>query len=241
MNKKYAAITFGIMCFLLTVGIIIQINTIKDATKTLGMGNTKNDLRDEVLKWKERYDSTYSTLLKEEEILETKRTEATKNNENSTYTEEEIKNANKLLGLTDVSGSGITLTIADSKIDTTQGLGVIDVKYLLVHSTDLVKIINELKNAGAEAISINDERIVLTTAITCDGNVILANGEKIGSPFVIKAIGNPEILSGALTRPGGYLELMRSDGIQIELRKSDNITIKKYSGVLKSKYLQNAD
>lgn len=240
MNKKYAAIAFGIMCFLLTFGIILQMNTIKDATKTLGIGDTKNGLRDEVLKWKERYDTTYSSLLKEEENLELKRTEATKNNENSTNTEDEIKKANKLLGLTDVSGSGISLTIADSKTDTTQGIGVIDVKYLLVHSTDLVKIINELKNAGAEAISINDERVVLTTAITCDGNVILVNGEKIGSPFVIKAIGNSESLSGALNRPGGYLELLKADGIQVELKKSSNITIKKYSGVLKSKYLENA-
>ena len=238
MNKKYVAITIGIMCFLLTTGICIQLNTIKEATKTVGVENTKNALRDEVLKWKEKYDSTYASLTREEEELEKIRTEATKNDANSSKLEEEIKTADKLLGLTDVTGQGIEITIADSETETPQILGgVLDVKYLLVHSTDLIQIVNELKNAGAEAISINDERIVLTTSITCDGNVVLINGEKIGSPFVIKAIGQPESLAG-LTRPGGYLEIMERDGIEIYIKKSDNITIKKYNGVLKSKYLK---
>ena len=238
MNKKYVAITIGIMCFLLTTGICIQLNTIKEATKTVGVENTKNALRDEVLKWKEKYDSTYASLTREEEELEKIRTEATKNDANSSKLEEEIKTADKLLGLTDVTGQGIEITIADSETETPQTLGgVLDVKYLLVHSTDLIQIVNELKNAGAEAISINDERIVLTTSITCDGNVVLINGEKIGSPFVIKAIGQPESLAG-LTRPGGYLEIMERDGIEIDIKKSGNITIKKYNGVLKSKYLK---
>ena len=238
MNKKYVAITIGIMCFLLTTGICIQLNTIKEATKTVGVENTKNALRDEVLKWKEKYDSTYASLTREEEELEKIRTEATKNDANSSKLEEEIKTADKLLGVTDVTGQGIEITIADSETETPQILGgVLDVKYLLVHSTDLIQIVNELKNAGAEAISINDERIVLTTSITCDGNVVLINGEKIGSPFVIKAIGQPESLAG-LTRPGGYLEIMERDGIEIDIKKSGNITIKKYNGVLKSKYLK---
>lgn len=240
MNKKYVSITIGIMCFLLTLGIIVQLNTIKEANNTLGTNSSKdNGLRDEVLRWKERYDSTYSSLLREQKELEEKRAEATKNDSNSENLEEELKTANKLLGLTDVTGKGIIITIADSTTQTSQamGLGIIDVSNLLVHSTDLIKIVNELKNAGAEAISINDERITLTTSIMCDGNVVLINGQKIGSPFVIKAIGIPESLAG-LNRPGGYLEFMKDDGIQIDVKKSDKITINKYSGVLSSKYLK---
>lgn len=240
MNKKYVTITIGIMCFLLTLGIVVQLNTIKEANKALGTSsNAENGLRDEVLKWKEKYDSTYSSLLREQKELENKRAEATKNDSNSAKLEEELKTANKLLGLTDVTGSGVIITIADNQSTTSQTLGVIDANYLLVHSSDIIQIINELKNAGAEAISVNDERIVLTTSITCDGNVVLVNGEKIGSPFVIKAIGNPELLSN-LTRPGGFLEIMKQDGIQVELKKSDKVSIAKYNGVLTSKYLTNA-
>lgn len=238
MNKKYVAITIGIMCFLLTIGIVIQLNTIKEANKTLGIGNSaENGLRDEVLKWKEKYDSTYASLLKEQKELENKRTEATKNDSNSAKLEEELKTANKLLGLTDVTGAGVIITIADNQTVTSQTLGiVVDTNSILVHSSDIIQIVNELKNVGAEAISINDERIVLTTSITCDGNVVLVNGEKLGSPFVIKAIGNPEILSN-LTIPGGFLDQLKSDGVQVELKKSDKINISKYNGVITSKYL----
>lgn len=238
MKKIHVAITIGIMCFLLTIGIIIQVNTINEAGNTIGTSKLNDNLKDEVLRWKERYDSTYSVLLKEQTELESVREAVTKRDTNSEGYEKEIKTANKILGLTDVNGTGITITIADSQITNSQLAGIIDVDSLLVHYSDLIQVINELKNAGAEAISVNDERIVPTTAITCDGNVILVNGQKIGSPFVIKAIGNPEMLLG-ITRPGGYISLMEGDGIEINIKKSDNITISKYNGVISSKYLKN--
>ncbi len=238
MNKKHVAITLGIMCFLLTLGIVVQLNTIKEATKTVG--NTKNELRDDVLRWKEKYDSTFTELTREKEDLENKRTQATKNDTNSKQLEEELKTANKLLGQTDVTGKGIIITVADSNKEIIQNLESVNTMELLVHSTDIIQIINELKNAGAEAISVNDQRIVLTTSITCDGNVILVNGQKIGSPFVIKAIGYPATLLG-VNRPGGFLEIMQSQGINVNVKQSENIKILKYDGVLSSKYLKNAD
>lgn len=69
----------------------------------------------------------------------------------------------------------------------------------MVHDEDLRRIINEMKNSGAEAISINDQRIVATTAIVCSGAVATVNGVKLNSPFEIKAIGNKASLS-AITR-----------------------------------------
>ena len=54
---------------------------------------------------------------------------------------------------------------------------------VLVHYDDLLQVVNALNNAGAEAISINGQRVITTTAITCEGNVIKVNGEKISSIF----------------------------------------------------------
>ena len=130
-----------------------------------------------------------------------------------------------MLGSTDVTGDGVIIHLEDS-ID-------------LVHDIDIITIVNELKNAGAEAISINDQRVVTTTAITCDGNVVLINGQKIGTPFTILAIGYPEKLMGALSRPGGYIEILNEDGVYAEIRKSNNIKIPKYSGVITYKYMRN--
>ena len=110
----------------------------------------------------------------------------------------------------------------------------------MVHDKDILKIVNELKNAGAEAISINDQRVVLTTSIICGGNVININGEKIGSPFVIKAIGLPETMAN-LSRPGGYLSELEDRKLKVDLKKSNDITIPKYMGVLNFKYINSVN
>jgi len=106
---------------------------------------------------------------------------------------------------------------------------------LLVHDGDLIQVINELFNAGAEAISINGQRIVSTTSIECDGNVVKVNGTKIGTPFEITAIGYPEQLAG-ISRPGGYLEILESRGVIINLTKQNSVKVPKYAGTLKYNY-----
>ena len=100
-----------------------------------------------------------------------------------------------------------------------------------MHDEDLRQIVNELKNTGAEAISINGQRIVLTTAITC-------SDIKLNSPFEIKAIGNTATLSG-ITRPGGYLSIMEDEGIIATFEQSNNITIPKYVGINSPKFMHN--
>lgn len=62
-------------------------------------------------------------------------------------------------------------------------------------------------------------------------NVAQINGEKVGAPFIIKAIGNSETLYEALNRPGGYIELLNESGIVSNIKKSNNITIEKYNGI----------
>ena len=235
-TKTQLAIVLFIMCMLLTGAICIQIKTIKNSESEVGTSTTENSLRDEVLKWKDRYENMYDRLQNAENKLEKDREEIANKNENATEVESELKNANILLGLTQVQGTGITITIQDNQSITEEA--VFDISYYLVHDEDLREVVNELKNAGAEAISINDQRIISTTSITCDGNVILVNGEKISSPFVIKAIGSSEMLGG-LSRPGGYIELLKNTGIVVSMEKSSNITIPKYNGIINSKYMKN--
>ena len=142
-----------------------------------------------------------------------------------------------IIGLTDVEGPGIVVTLKDNSAVTAESISVTDdISLYLVHDSDLRTIINELKNAGAEAISINDQRVVITTSITCEGNVISVNDQKVSSPFTIKAIGNSLSLYSALVRPGGYVERLNNKEIQTSVKRSDNIQINKYSGVINFKY-----
>lgn len=110
-----------------------------------------------------------------------------------------------------------------------------------MHDADLMEVVNALKEAGAEAISINGERIVNTTSIICSGNIIQIDGEKVGSPYEIKAIGLVERLNGALTMPGGYLSLMENEGVQVKVVENENIVIPKYDGMYHFQYAENVE
>lgn len=236
MNKKVISLVLGFMCFTLTLGICIQVKTVKESNSTVSQNYEENNLRAEVLRYKERYENKYKDLERAEEELEKERQNSTQNNKELEQKEEEIKKGNKIIGATDVTGPGVIVTLSDSKKDSSTVLNPND---LIVHDVDVLSVINELKNAGAEAISINDQRLVPTSSILCGGNIIDINGEKVGAPFVIKAIGLPEQLS-ALSRQGGYLELLRDASVGVELRKTNNITIPKYTGVVSYKYATNS-
>ena len=94
-----------------------------------------------------------------------------------------------------------------------------DALQIIVHDTDILEIVNVLRNAGAEAISINDQRIIATTPISCIGTVIKINDEKIGGPYVIRAIGNSDYLKTALDIPGGILKILESSRNRSEFKE----------------------
>lgn len=238
MNKKQIGIILGIVCLLLTTAIIVQIKTIKHSGVETNATFSEDSLRDEVLRWKEKSDNASEELSKVEKELEKQRTKATQNDETSKNNEEEIKVSNAVLGLSDVTGEGVEITLQDNQ-DVTTETATNDISYYVVHDIDILSVVNELKNAGAEAISINGERIINTTSITCAGNVAQINGEKVGAPFIIRAIGKSETLYEALNRPGGYIELLNDSGIVSNIKKSNNITIQKYKGAINFKYMKD--
>ena len=227
MNKKIVSATLGIMCLLLTVAIIVQYKTIEDASQIIGTDDVNSELKTEVLSWKEKYDEAYKELQDAEKKLETAREEASKNSGASSESERNLKIANAIIGTTDVTGSGIVVTLADNQNVTSDSIGVLEnISNYLIHDSDLLTLVNELKNAGAEAISINDERITNSTSITCDGNVVLINGNKVSSPFIVKAIGSQEALLGAIERPGGFLEILERYGLVSSVQKQNKITFR---------------
>lgn len=236
MNKKQVAITLGIMCVVLTSGIAIQIRTMNSAGSTASRTLVDNELRDNVLKWKEKYDNLSGELKKAEKELEEVRQIATQDDTTASAKEEELQKNNVLLGLTNVVGSGIVIELEDGDNPI---LAVDNPSDLLIHNDDLISLVNELKNAGAEAIEINEQRIVNTSSITCEGNIIKINGEKIGSPCTIKAIGAQAMLYGSITRTGSYLDVMKERGVNVKsVSQEDEIHIAKYSGTVSYKYVQ---
>lgn len=240
MQKNKIAIILGIVCMVLTISIAVQIRTIENATSTVGTGISDNSgLKDEFLKSQEEYNTAYKKLEEAEKKLEEVRNQATQNNETDSNTEIEIKEDRKLLGLTEVTGQGFIIKLDDNR--EINGSEVLNVSDYLVHEGDLTYIVNELFNAGADAIAINDQRITSKTSILCDGNIIRINGEIVSVPITIQAIGYPERMDYALNRPGGYLEILANAGVQVYVQKSEKITLPKYEGVYNSEYLTRGE
>ena len=128
----------------------------------------------------------------------------------------ELAKTNLNLGKTDVEGEGIEIILKD-------GADTIDYE-------DLLKLVNELKLAEAEAISINDERIINLTDIVSTGDYIVVNGQRLSSPFVVKAIGNRKYLESGLTAKNGYIDKMQRAGKDVIITTEKTVRIVKYKG-----------
>lgn len=227
-------IIFAVMSMALTYGICIQIKTVNNNGTTVNLTEQQSALKSEILKTSEKYDNLFEELDRLEEELEKVRANSTSSNSELAILEESIKEKNLALGLTEVTGTGIKIVLNDGNAAAITN-PFVSVSDLLVHDGDLINVVNELFNSGAEAVSVNGQRIVSTTAIECDGNVIKVNGTKIGAPFEITAIGYPEQLAG-IGRPGGTIELLESRGVIVTLNKQNSVTIPKYSGTIKFNY-----
>lgn len=138
-------------------------------------------------------------------------------------------NKNKVIaGFTDMEGPGIVIKMQDN-----QNIEVVgsEIKDDVIHDADILEILNDLRVAGAEAISINGQRVMPMSEIKCGGPIIRVNGKSLGSPFVIKAIGNSKQLYAAINAPGTYgYTLKNVYKISIESTVEDKIHIPAYSG-----------
>lgn len=132
-----------------------------------------------------------------------------------------------LAGLTDLEGPGIRVELRDSK-KPASGIFPAD---LIIHDVDVLKVVNELWNAGAEAVSVNNHRIVGGTSFRCVGSVILVDNVRIASPVIIRAIGDPATLQGAIELPEGVLsDLKDIDPAMVTISKVDNQRLPAYAG-----------
>jgi uncharacterized protein YlxW (UPF0749 family) len=136
-------------------------------------------------------------------------------------------------GLIPVQGPGIIVTIDDSKRPTKPGENP---NLYLIHDDDILKVINELWAAGAEAISINEQRLVASSEIRCAGPTLSVNNTRYSPPYEIRAIGEAQTLENALRMRGGVMETLQFWGIQVAVKSQDVINIPAYKGTFRFDY-----
>ena len=226
-GKITMTITIGIACFALVTVMMMQFKVVNETDITEIENMQESELKTELANWKTKYDeidAQYEDTMKK---IEEYKNDEESNNEASRLVQEELEQTNTLLGLTDVEGEGIVVTLKSGE----------DVA--AISADDLLIIVNALKFAGAEAISINDERIVNTTDIVniLDGSFIKVNGQRILEPYVIKVIGNQSHLESAITGNGGKIDELQTLGHTATIEKDSKITISKYNGEVETKYV----
>jgi uncharacterized protein YlxW (UPF0749 family) len=150
---------------------------------------------------------------------------------------DDLKSAKFLAGLTAVKGQGIIVTLNDSKMPYSKDIPPGFVPQNIIHDTDINQTVNELKTAGAEAISVNDQRLIATSPIRCAGPTVYINNTMAAPPFVIKAIGDAKTLQAALNISGGEEEQINHfDPAMMKTQISSHLLIPAYSGVIQPKY-----
>jgi uncharacterized protein YlxW (UPF0749 family) len=100
--------------------------------------------------------------------------------------QEQLKDANLVAGLQAMRGPAVHVTLNDSDLKTSPSGNVND---LVIHSQDIQAVVNALWRAGAEAIAVNDQRLVETSAVLCVGNTLLLNGTVHSPPYRVVAVG----------------------------------------------------
>jgi uncharacterized protein YlxW (UPF0749 family) len=221
----------SILAVCLIVGILLSVQFRTSANYNIAIDRTD---RTEDLAVKVSILTQEKEALSNEVIsLRQKLTNVGSDNQLTNDLQEELKKSNMAAGLTPVTGPGIVVTLNDSPRALQPGD---DPNALLIHDTDILNVVNEMRDSGAEAISVNDQRITAVSEIRCAGTTILVNGNKIAPPFVMKATGDPQLLKSGLSIRGGKLEELKLFGLQTQLVRNEKIEIPAYSGALKFQY-----
>lgn len=151
---------------------------------------------------------------------------------------QELDKMKLMSGFQDVHGEGALIVLDDGTRELYENEDPNDV---IVHDIDLLIVLNDLKIAGVEAISINGQRIVNSTEVNCSGHSVRINNQFFAQPFIIKAIGDPVIIESALSAPGTYGELLREYGLVLDVYKTINIKIPKYKEELDYKFIKTIE
>ena len=222
-GKVIMIVTIGIICILLTSVMFLQFKSVQVIEES-GVGQKREtELRTEYSTLKDKSSEMKQQL---EEIQNTTK-EYTDQSSDVQATMDLLKSdvdkARCDLGYTDVKGPGIILTIADGK-------NAANDKEQVITYNDLIMAINELKYAEAEAISLNDERVVNNSFVANISEYMVMNDNRISGPYTIKVIGDSKNLESVINIKGGIKDYLESYNKQISYTVENEVYINKYNG-----------
>ena len=232
-GRKRGQLAVMVVCAVVGFLLAAQLRTVQltgaaDATNAARL-ETLQSLYNELMDQKDGLEDQVKQLQSE---LALYRDQAASGEAGSEALKAELDKLEITAGLTDVEGPGVSVILEDSSSTNVTG----DEADYLIHDNDLLSVINELRSAGAEAISLNGERILATSEVRCTGAVVTVNGRRYAAPYVIFAIGDPDTLYSAMTMRNGVADVLSQWGITVKVTASDLLLIPKYNGTVDYQY-----
>lgn len=222
-DKIILYFTIFLMCIMLFCIVFMQFKTANQTNLTDIKNMNEDELEKEIISWQNKYMEVNMQLEDTNSKINEYEGSIFNNKESSEILNKEQEESAKLVGKTDVEGEGIVIVLEDNEEQQ-------------ITSNQLLSLVNELKYAGAEAISINDNRIINSTDIVDVNYIVMMEGKKISSPYEIKAIGNQTYLSSTLNAKQGLVSTYKETGITITMEENNKVQIPKYDGEIKLEY-----
>ena len=224
MKSKIAIIvTIGVICILLTSVMFIQFKTVQEIEDSGVTAMRESELREEITTIRDKNKELEESLLATKESIEEYKAMQTDQSGTVELLKQDVAQAKLDLGYTKVKGPGLIITLQNGED--------------AINYSDLLFAINELKFGGAEAISINDNRIVNNSFIAnIANNFIVVNGERLIAPYEIKVIGDTKYLESVINIKGGLKDTIESESKGFSYQVLNEVVIEKYNNPIEINY-----
>ncbi|OWA02223.1 hypothetical protein B9W68_27415 [Streptomyces sp. CS227] len=204
-----AQLTVAVLLFVLGLGLAIQVRSTNDT------GALRGARQDDLVRILDELDDRTERLEDEKQRLEDQRTELENSSDQAEearrQTVEKERQLGILAGNVAATGPGITVTVQDAA-------GT-------VRADMLLDAVQELRAAGAEAIQVNDVRVVAGTYLSDGSGGVNVDGNKITRPYRFKVIGNPQDLEPALNIPGGVVQTLEKEQATVVVTREEKIVV----------------
>lgn len=157
--------------------------------------------------------------------------------QNKTDIGPELAEQARLAGLSAVTGPAVTVTLDDAPASV--AANGIDADLLVVHQQDIQSVVNVLWRGGAEAMTIQGQRVISTTGIKCVGNTVVLHGIPYAPPYRISAIGDQSRLRATLAQAEPiqiYKQYVEAYGLVYEEKTDGRVTFSAHEGSLDLQY-----
>lgn len=215
------SLVFLVLGYMIAVSYHLTQEEISNNTITDKQWDRDMELRDQLITQEERNRELQKELKQKQDEVVKFEEELAKEEQVFFNLAEDTEKYRMFVGKVKVKGKGVKVTLADGDYDPDEE----NVNNYIVHEHHVFKVINELYISGASAIAINGQRLTHNSYILCNGPVIEVDGYQHPAPFVITAIGDPEVLTSALNLTGGIKDILVSDNIEFTVEKKDEVIL----------------